>query len=205
MYLNCHSYFSLKYGTLSVEQLLAEAQRCGVKKLALTDINNTSAVLDFIRLAPKYGVEPVVGIDFRRGHVQCYVGIAKNNEGFHELNEFLTHCLRHGTNEVPDIPDIPPITENVFWIVPFEKFLQAKEEMKSSLADKKFPCFIGVKSDQLTRLRFSPFVKQLSRLVVWHPVTFRNPGDFNTHRLLRAVANNTLLSKIHAEDIASSI
>ncbi len=206
MYLNCHSYFSLKYGTLSVEQLLAEAQRCGVKKLALTDINNTSAVLDFIRLAPKYAVEPVVGVDFRRGNVQCFVGIAKNNEGFHELNEFLTHCLRHGTNEVPDIPDLPPISENVFWIVPFERFLHADDEMKSilkPLADKSFPCFIGVKSEQLSRLRFSPFVKQLSRLVVWHPVTFRNPGDFNTHRLLRAVANNTLLSKIHAEDAAS--
>ncbi len=206
MYLNCHSYFSLKYGTLSVEQLLAEAQRCGLKKLALTEINNTSGVLDFIRLAPKYGVEPVVGIDFRRGNLQCFVGIAKNNEGFHELNEFLTHCLRHGTNEVPDIPDLPPITENVFWIIPFERFLHADEEMKNTLrplTQKSFPCFVGVQMDQLTRLRFSPFVKQFSRLVVWHPVTFRNPGDFNTHRLLRAIANNTLLSKIHAGDTAA--
>jgi DNA polymerase-3 subunit alpha len=206
MYLNCHSYFSLKYGTLSVEQLLAEAQRCGVKKLALTDINNTSGVLDFIRLAPKYGVEPVVGIDFRRENVQCFIGIAKNNEGFHELNEFLTHCLRHGTNEVPDIPALPPITENVFWIIPFERFLHADGELKNSLRllnDKKHPCFIGVRSDQLTRLRFSPLAKQLTRLVAWHPVTFRNPGDFNTHRLLRAIANNALLSKIHAEDAAS--
>lgn len=206
MYLNCHSYFSLKYGTLSIENLLAEAQRCAVKKLALTDINNTSGVLDFIRLAPKYGVEPVVGIDFRRGSEQYYIGIAKNNEGFHELNEFLTHCLRHGTNEVPEIPDLPPLTENVFWIIPFEKFLSAKEEQKNILkliSAKSFPCFIGVKAEQLTRLRFSPLSKQSSRLVAWHPVTFRNPGDFNTHRLLRAVANNTLLSKVLAEDTAS--
>ena len=86
MFVNTHTYFSLKYGTLNVEQLLAAAQRCGVRKLALTDINNTSGVLDFIRLAPKYEVQPAVGIDFRIGARQLYIGVAKNNEGFHELN-----------------------------------------------------------------------------------------------------------------------
>ena len=70
MYLNCHTRFSFHYGVLSVEELLEEAQRCGIHKLVLTDINNTSAVLDFIRLAPKYEVEPVVGIEFRRGRAR---------------------------------------------------------------------------------------------------------------------------------------
>jgi DNA polymerase-3 subunit alpha len=205
MYLNCHTYFSLKYGTLSVEQLLSEARRCGIRKFALTDINNTSAILDFIRLAPGYGVEPVAGIEFRRGNEQCFTGIAGNNVGFHELNVFLTHCLRHGTNEEPEIPHLPPITENIFWIFPLERLLREKEETKNSLRHflRVNPsCFIGVRHDQLNRLRFSPLTKDSFRFVAWHPVSFRNPGDFNTHRLLRAVANNTLLSKIHPADTA---
>ena len=65
MYLNCHSYYSFKYGTMSPEQLLAEAKQKGISSLALTDINNTSGILDFFRLAPKYNIKPVAGIDFR--------------------------------------------------------------------------------------------------------------------------------------------
>ena len=215
MFLNCHTYFSLKYGTLSVEQLLASAQRCGVSKLVLTDINNTSAVLDFIRLAPKYNVSPAVGIDFRIGAKQLYVGIAKNNEGFHELNEFLTHCLRRGTAELPDIPELPPVCQNVNWVIAYDRVRESdqmqkrkrKEEnsvdFRSLLARQISPVFIGVKSEHLSGLRFSAWKNQTANMVVLHPVTFNTPGDFNTHRLLRAVANNTLLSKVAQEELAS--
>ncbi|MFN6946225.1 MAG: PHP domain-containing protein, partial [Cytophagaceae bacterium] len=47
MYLNCHSWFSLRYGTFSPEELVAEALDKGAEALALTDINNTSATFDF--------------------------------------------------------------------------------------------------------------------------------------------------------------
>jgi len=128
MYLNCHTRFSFHYGVLSVEELLQEAQRCGVRKLALTDINNTSAVLDFIRLAPKYDVEPVVGVEFRRGDKLQFIGIARNNDGFEELNCFLSDCLaegaRHGEssgNRDAIVPDRAPAFQNVWVIYPTQK------------------------------------------------------------------------------------
>ncbi|MGI9546913.1 MAG: PHP domain-containing protein, partial [Flavobacteriaceae bacterium] len=65
MYLNCHTYYSLRFGTFSELDLLELAQRNGVTQLALTDINNTSAGLNFVRKAPEYGVRPILGIDFR--------------------------------------------------------------------------------------------------------------------------------------------
>jgi DNA-directed DNA polymerase III PolC len=125
MYLNCHSWFSFHYGTLSIEKLLEEAQRLGVKKLVLTDINNTSGALDFIRLAPKYGVEPAVGIEFRQGDTVRFIGIAKNNEGFEELNRYLSDCLRHGAAEGESsgnrdaiVPKEIPCFRNVVVILP---------------------------------------------------------------------------------------
>ena len=45
MFLNCHSYFSLNYGILSVEELLQYAKETGITHLALTDINNTSGII----------------------------------------------------------------------------------------------------------------------------------------------------------------
>ena len=65
MYLNCHSYYSLRYGTLSPEQLAAEAHRLGVRELALTDINNTSTYYQFAVMCQKYGIKAVFGIEFR--------------------------------------------------------------------------------------------------------------------------------------------
>lgn len=49
MYLNCHTGYSFKYGTLPVKTLFEEAKRCNVHKLALTEINNTSSWLDMLR------------------------------------------------------------------------------------------------------------------------------------------------------------
>ncbi|NNJ39727.1 MAG: hypothetical protein HKP60_02525, partial [Eudoraea sp.] len=56
MYLNCHTYYSLRYGTFSEIELLQLARENQVTRLALTDINNTSAGLNFVRKAPEYGV-----------------------------------------------------------------------------------------------------------------------------------------------------
>ncbi|HMU06712.1 MAG TPA: PHP domain-containing protein, partial [Kaistella sp.] len=44
MFLNCHTFHSLRYGTLSVEELVKQASECGVSELALTDINTVTAI-----------------------------------------------------------------------------------------------------------------------------------------------------------------
>ena len=110
VYINCHTYYSLKYGTMSPEQLLADAKQKGVSCLAVTDINTTSGILDFARLAPRYQIKPVIGIEYRNSPPlqgrgaggEAFIGIAKNNEGFYELNKFLTQCLASGEMETPE-------------------------------------------------------------------------------------------------------
>ncbi len=53
MYLNCHTGFSFKYGTLPIEGLFNEAKRCGVHKLVLTEIHNTASYMEMLRYAPR--------------------------------------------------------------------------------------------------------------------------------------------------------
>ena len=79
MFLNNHSYYSLRYGTMAEKELLALAQEQECSIFPLTDINNTSGCLNFIRRAPEYGITPVVGVDFRNNAQQCYVCLAINN------------------------------------------------------------------------------------------------------------------------------
>jgi len=186
LYLNCHTYYSLRFGTFSEKILLQLAQENHVTKLVLTDINNTSAGLNFVRLAPEYGITPILGIDFRNKTDQRFIGIAKNNEGYLELNNFLSEHL----HEEKEFPLIAPKFENAYVVYPFEQVLQNDQKVFASHE------FIGISIANLRKLPFSRLSKLKDKLVVQQPVTFRNKADFNAHRLLRAIDNNMLLSKL---------
>lgn len=186
MYLNCHTYYSLRYGVLSVAQLLELAKKNAIEQLALTDINSTSACLEFVREAPKVDVRPIVGADIRNGNNRCYVCLAKNNSGFLEINQFLTKHL-HAKKEFPDVP--PPFSD-VITIIPFEKVLEYE------LEDFAPDWYIGISLADLNKLKFSHLRKHTEKLVLLQPVSFCNQTHLNIHRLLRCIDLNIVLSKL---------
>src|SRR3954471_18273879 len=164
MYLNCHTYYSFKYGTLSVTQLLAQAQALKVDALVLTDINNTSGCLEFIRESKKYAINPIVGIDFRTGAKQHYIGIAKNNEGFLELNQHLSAYL----SDQLTLSAQAPLFQHSYVIYPYGS-IHPKQLREQE--------YIGVKINELNKLIFSECRLHLDKLVLLHPVTFLNKKD----------------------------
>ena len=190
MLLNCHTYYSFGYGTLSVEELLNEVVLKGHKSFVLSDINNTSACIDAVRSANEKGIKPIIGIDFRNGIKQQYIGIAKNNAGFKELNEHLSEHLHETKNFNPVAPEF----SNVYIVYPFHAYTGW------TLRENEF---IGVSMKDFTRLLFSPAKNQFNKLVVLNSVSFISKGHFNAHRLLRAIDRNTLLSKLSKEEQTS--
>ncbi|HLF64648.1 MAG TPA: DNA polymerase III subunit alpha [Saprospiraceae bacterium] len=183
MYLNCHSYFSFNYGILSPRQLLQEAQKHGVHTLALTDINHSGASHDFVRMAPEHGVRPVLGIDFRNGVHQCYVGLAKNNEGFKELNDYLSLHLHAHTR----FPVRAPQFQHAWIIYPYSQYtgwpLEAYE-------------LVGIRQSDINRFTRSTHAIPNDHQVILHPATFRDAQNLEMHILLRAIGANVLLSKL---------
>ncbi|MBC8048334.1 MAG: DNA polymerase III subunit alpha [Fimbriimonadaceae bacterium] len=190
MYINIHSYYSLRYGTLSPQKILQQSHQLGIKDIVLTDINNTSGCFELLKDAKKYDVHPKFGIDFRNENEQQFIGIAKNHDGFAQLNKFLSHHLNEKTN----IPDTAPEFENSYIVYPF----QANKEY--NLKENEF---IGVRKSDLSKLAFSPLKKYSDKLVALNSVTFTNKTEFNIHRILRAVDNNTIITKLQPEHIAS--
>src|SRR5512133_3834358 len=85
MYINCHSYYSLRYGTMSVEQLAQKALTAGADTIVLTDINNSTGIPEFAGECVKNNIRPVAGIEFRNENELQYIGIARNNKGLQEL------------------------------------------------------------------------------------------------------------------------
>ncbi|MBN2520985.1 MAG: DNA polymerase III subunit alpha, partial [Bacteroidales bacterium] len=172
-----------RYGTLSLEQIIDLAKKSGLQYLVLADINNSTGILDFVNLCQKNNINPVAGIEFRNDNDYLYTGIAKNNEGFMELNDFLSeHNL-----ENKKLPATPPELNNVFFIFPFGK------KKKIELTDNEY---IAIKPFEIGKIFNSEFQNDQSKLVIYYPVTFANPANFELHKHLRAIDNNLLLSQL---------
>ena len=73
MFLNCHTYHSLRYGTISVEELVDLAMDYKLKVLALTDINTVTGIYQFYKLCEDKGIKPIVGVDVRVENEQYYI------------------------------------------------------------------------------------------------------------------------------------
>lgn len=209
MFLNVHSWFSFKYGLLKPEALLEEAAKAGVRSFALTDIHSTAGIPDFVRLAPEHGIRPVAGIEFRQGTQVLYIGLARNNDGFRQLNQLLSPHLLDGEPLPSSAPQSPCALRSTASLM---LGVTGGDDTFFILPLATPPCelhpneYIGVRPAELTRLPFSPWMKHPEKLVAWLPVTFpqaTGPVPFNTHRLLRTMARNTLLSQVPPEELAA--
>ncbi len=188
MLFSCHTYYSLRYGIMDPETLVLEAVKNRLSVVMMADINNTTGIVDFVKESFKQGIKPIAGIDFRNGDHHLYTGVARNNEGFRELNEFLT---LHLMQKIP-LPEIAPSFNQAYVIYPFG------EKDVSELRDNEF---IGVQPANINRLRYVTTKNHFHKLVVCQPVTFCGKYDFLLHKHLRAIDHNLLLSKITSTHI----
>jgi DNA polymerase-3 subunit alpha len=182
MYLNCHSYHSLHYGTISVEDLVQLAVDHKLKVLALTDINTVNGIYQFYKLCQEKGIKPVVGVDVRVKNEQYYICLARNSKGIAEVNRLLTNYNCEGA----EIPKANPELENTFVIYPLQNIPEKLLEHE----------YIGIKQDELNFL-IKPELKTLThKMIILHPVTFKTDEEYKLHKILRAIAGNTLITKL---------
>jgi DNA-directed DNA polymerase III PolC len=167
---------------MSVEQLVQKAAAAGAASIALTDINNSTAVPEFAGECIKNNLQPVAGIEFRNDNEMQYVGIARNNKGVRELNEFLS---KHNF-EKTSIPFPAPHFSEAYIIYSHTKVPNRK------LFDYER---IGIRTEDVNKLLTLSGADR-NKMVIMQPVTFANNDDIFIHRSLRAVDNNILLSHL---------
>lgn len=190
MYLNAHTFFSLRYGTLSVSDLVSAAAQRGVKALALTDINNTSCSYTFVKCCREVGIKPVLGVEFRKEGRLLFIGLAKNREGFLELNQLLTNCSLDGEA----IPDVAPLWKNCYVVYPI-----GGAQPLDRFRDFEF---IGVRPEEVNHLHKKNWRNQLHRMVILSPIVFLDGEGFRVHKLLRAIDLNILITQLEEKDHA---
>lgn len=193
MYLNCKTVYSFCYGTLTTKELVELAMENSVDTLALTNINSTYDEWEFVKLCREKNINPVLGVEIRNGHKLCYILLSKNNTGLRWIHEFLSAHLTTKT----DFPFVLDELVDVFTIYPW-----GTKDISDLTANER----IGIRSAQVPKL-FNQ--KDLSAFVILQPVTIQenqtivnDQGITETidyyylHCLLRAIKNNTVLSKL---------
>src|SRR5690606_9711209 len=186
MLLNIHSYYSLRYGTYSIEQLIEQMLAHGYDTGVLTDINNSSATLEFIRKCQTAGLKGLAGMEFRNGNKLLYIGIAKNEEGFKELNDLMTYANR--TKEL--LPKRVPEFKNAFVVYPYES-INMKELRENE--------YIGIRPCEVNKIVLEP-KHYLKHYVILQPVSFQSE-NYMLHKQLRAIDNNILISQLEQNQL----
>jgi DNA-directed DNA polymerase III PolC len=189
MYLNCKTWFSLRYGTIKTEELVELAEANAVRTLALTNINTTADLWDFVSYCRDKSIKPVAGTEIRNSHEFMYILLAKNNRGLLAIHRFLSEHLQ----DKAAFPVRPVLAPDVYVIYPFGRY--KPDELTANE-------FIGVQTIEVNKLYGLRADLHPSKYVIRQPVTFQNKRQRNVHRLLRAVDKNIVLSKQQAEDVA---
>ncbi|MEL6655109.1 MAG: DNA polymerase III subunit alpha [Bacteroidota bacterium] len=192
MLLNCKSWHSLRYGTLSPEELVQEAADLGHEAIGLTDINTVTGIYDFLWACIQRDVKAIIGVEFRvnRSNELRYIGYARNAEGLRELNAFLSY---HNINKFP-LPETAPAFQQAYIVYPWQPGKERK------LRDNEF---YGVRPEQVNQLhRLNR--RSLRYCVALPSVSFRQEADHHFHLVLRSIENNTLFSKVQQFGYATS-
>jgi DNA-directed DNA polymerase III PolC len=190
MYLNCKTFFSLRYGTIDTRELVKLACANGATTLALTNINITSDTWNFVKCCQENGIKPIIGLECRNGHNLQYILLAQNLQGWFYINRFLSEQL-HTKLPFPErAPDFPGVFAIYTWgSVPLDE-LQPHE-------------LCGIRPREINKLFRVDTLKYADKLVVLQPVTFQDEDYYQLHKVLRAVDQNILISQLEAHTTAT--
>src|SRR5688500_8317894 len=94
----------------------------GASCLAITNINNTCDVWDFVSFCNAENIKPVAGAEIRNDESFLYILLAKNNNGFFLINRFISE---HVQRKIP-FPIRPELEDDV-WIIYAQGTMKAAE------------------------------------------------------------------------------
>lgn len=192
MYINCRTWFSFHYGTFSTRELVEKAVENGVAALALTNINSTCDVWEFVKICREHKIKPIVGCEIRNWDKLLYILIAANNAGYAWINKFLSEHLME-KKDFPEASEDLQLFENGW--DGFVIYPPGAKTLKNLRINER----IGLKPGELTKLYGTEWRDYEEKFVIRQPVTIQNGIYHRLHRLLRAVDKNILLSQLPKE------
>jgi error-prone DNA polymerase len=194
--LTLRSHFSLMWGTASIRRLCRTAQRLGYTRLALTDTDNLYGLWLFLAACRREGLTPIVGAEVTDpqspGRAVCLVA---DDEGYANLCRLLTR--RHMDETFALKTALPPLSRGLQVLTGDPELLSAWHAAGVSVA-AAMPRHPLPPSHRLCLT-----AKRLGLPRVATPGSFfLEPQEIAVHHLLRAIAQNTCLSRLAPKSAA---
>ncbi|MCK5536197.1 MAG: PHP domain-containing protein, partial [Bacteroidales bacterium] len=188
MVLAAKSYYSLRYGVLSVDNLVKIAKFKGHTAFGMADINNTSGIFDFIKACQKNNIKAIVGMEFHQDNEFLYLIVVKNQKGFHLMNKLYSDAQIHKRK----LASSPPLSEHYFTIYNINTCPNLLKNNE----------FIGIRSYDLSQMHQLLKKYPKEKMLILHQGFYLSQEHYQIHKHLRAIHFNTLLNHLIEEQIA---
>jgi error-prone DNA polymerase len=194
--LGVRSHYSLMWGTASPEALCRTAKELGYSGLAMTDTDNLYGLWEYLRACRQHGLKPVVGVELTDAKTpRRALCLVRSNEGFRNLCRLLT--ARHRDQAFDLQTCLPPRAAGLEMLTTSSELLRAWHKAGLQVM-AALPRRI---SGQTYCLRQAARDLGASMIAVAGSF-FLEPGDYLCHRVLRAIALSTSLSRLEPPDLA---
>jgi error-prone DNA polymerase len=190
VHLHTHSSYSPMWGVPTVEALCEAARAQGLDTLALTDTNGLYGAIRFLEVANQAGLKPIIGAEVVH-HDHRVMLLAKTASGYANLCRLLS--ARH---EDAGFDFIKAVAKYRAGLLILSNDLSALATWRNDAVDDLY-VEVSPGMDMQDVIAFS------RRMGVPTVATTRaallHPSDFEGHRLLRAIAENTTLSRLRPD------
>ncbi len=194
VHLHVHSDYSAMRGVSSLEELCVTTRRQGLRTMAVTDTNGLYGAVRFLEQAKQEGIRPILGAELTTIDHRALL-LVKTPAGYANLCRLLSerHCE-------PSFTFIEAVARYRGGLIVATDDAVA---LTSWATDDRQDLYV-----ELTPGPAMHATLQLSRRLGLPPVAtnrvyFARADDFSTHRLLRAIALNTTLSRLPEEACCS--
>jgi error-prone DNA polymerase len=193
VHLHTHSSYSPMWSVPTVDALCRAAQSQGQDYLALTDTNGLYGTIRFLEVAREQGLKPIIGTELVSDAHRAVL-LAKNPTGYANLCRILS--ARHCDESFNFVQTVAHHRTGLVLLSDDPVALPAwQEDSGDNLYVELTPGPALHEAVSLSRqLRLPP--------VATTRAAFLHPADYQAHRLLRAIAKNTTLSRLKPDHCA---
>ncbi len=189
--LACRSYYSLLRGTMPPGILMRRLKKLGYHRCAITDVNNLYGLLFIHQAAREAGVDLITGATLTDPHGRELILLVQDAEGYRRLCHLITEIKKNPefdftTALAQDHQGLVILTREVEWLEQL-----AGEGVYAALAPGDFDGYRRYRKRGFTSVALPVFA-------------FAGPRGPQLHRILRAIALNTSLSRLPESEVWSS-
>ncbi len=191
VHLNVHSHYSRGWGLGTIEELCRSAKEQGMDRLALTDTNGLYGLIYFIQTAREVGIQPIVGSELTTDEHRAVL-LVRNHEGYANLCRIISGRQCH-----QDFDLIKSLRERREGLLIFSDDFTLLKALKR---DSKEDLFVEMSPGYNMAGCYAFSRKSGIPPLATNRVCLIRADQFPLHRILRAVALNSKLSRLRCQD-----